>query len=139
MIFLVNGSDIYFLAQLWLKLCDLISNNPSAAGHLDVDAIIRQGLAKFTDQVAYLSILGSNVDPTLHHAHTIFSKVGRLWTSLANYYIRLGNFEKARDIFEEGLNGVMTVLSSHYASHLVLVRFETLCKFGRRIFNLRMD
>jgi pre-mRNA-splicing factor SYF1 len=71
--------------ELWLRLCDLISNNPDAGRHLKVQAIIRQGLARFTDQV------------------------GRLWTSLANYYIRLGNFEQARDIFEEALNSVVTV------------------------------
>ena len=31
------------------------------------------------------------------------TQVGRLWTSLADYYIRRGMFEKARDIYEEGL------------------------------------
>lgn len=35
--------------------------------------------------------------------------VGKLWTSLADYYIRLGHFEKARDIFEEGITTVVTV------------------------------
>ena len=71
--------------EMWLRLCDLISNNPEAGRHLKVNAIIRQGLARFSDQV------------------------GRLWTSLANYYIRLGNFEQARDVFEEALNAVITV------------------------------
>jgi pentatricopeptide repeat protein len=36
-------------------------------------------------------------------------QVGRLWTSLADYYIRRGMFEKARDVYEEGLNAVVTV------------------------------
>jgi pre-mRNA-splicing factor SYF1 len=35
--------------------------------------------------------------------------VGKLWTSLADYFIRLGHFEKARDIFEEGISTVITV------------------------------
>jgi pentatricopeptide repeat protein len=36
-------------------------------------------------------------------------QVGRLWTSLADYYIRRGMFEKARDVYEEGLTSVITV------------------------------
>ncbi|KAF9620785.1 hypothetical protein IFM89_014620 [Coptis chinensis] len=36
-------------------------------------------------------------------------EVGQLWTSLADYYIRRGLFEKARDVFEEGMTTVVTV------------------------------
>ena len=36
-------------------------------------------------------------------------QVGRLWTSLADYYIRRGLIEKARDVYEEGLTTVTTV------------------------------
>jgi pentatricopeptide repeat protein len=36
-------------------------------------------------------------------------EVGRLWTSLADFYIRRGLFEKARDVYEEGLSTVITV------------------------------
>jgi hypothetical protein len=32
-----------------------------------------------------------------------------LWTSLADYYIRRSMFEKARDVYEEGLCSVITV------------------------------
>ena len=35
--------------------------------------------------------------------------MGRLWTSLADFYIRRGLFEKARDVYEEGLATVITV------------------------------
>ncbi|KAF3964733.1 hypothetical protein CMV_011005 [Castanea mollissima] len=55
---------------------------------LNVDAIIRGGIRKFTDGV------------------------GRLWTSLAEYYYirRKWNLhEKARDVFEEGIMSVVTV------------------------------
>lgn len=41
--------------------------------------------------------------------HTSHLQVGRLWTSLADYYIRRGMFEKARDVYEEGLTSVITV------------------------------
>lgn len=71
--------------QLWLQLCDLICKYPKEIKSLKVDAIIRGGLRKFTDEV------------------------GRLWTSLAEYYIQLAQFEKARDIFEEAVNTVNTV------------------------------
>ena len=36
-------------------------------------------------------------------------QVGRLWTSLSDYFIRQGMFEKARDVYEEGLTTVITV------------------------------
>ena len=36
-------------------------------------------------------------------------QVGHLWCSLADYYIRAGLFERARDIYEESIQTVMTV------------------------------
>jgi pre-mRNA-splicing factor SYF1 len=47
---------------------------------LNVDAILRGGIRKFTDEV------------------------GRLWCSLADFHIRRSEFEVARDVYEEGLN-----------------------------------
>ncbi|XP_020108338.1 pre-mRNA-splicing factor SYF1 [Ananas comosus] len=71
--------------QLWLELCDLLTRHATEVAGLKVDAIIRGGIRCFTDEV------------------------GRLWTSLADYYVRRGLYEKARDIFEEGLATVTTV------------------------------
>ncbi|RIA91251.1 pre-mRNA splicing factor SYF1 [Glomus cerebriforme] len=71
--------------QLWMELCDLICEHPHEIKSLKVEPIIRSGIRRFTDQV------------------------GRLWNSLANYWIKLGHFEKARDVFEEGISTVMTV------------------------------
>ncbi|KAJ0083138.1 hypothetical protein Patl1_10864 [Pistacia atlantica] len=71
--------------RLWLELCDLLTRHATEVSGLNVDAIIRGGIRKFTDEV------------------------GRLWTSLADYYIRRNLFEKARDIFEEGMSTVVTV------------------------------
>jgi pre-mRNA-splicing factor SYF1 len=70
--------------DLWMQLCDIASKNPDKV-QLNVEAVIRSGLKRFS------------------------SETGRLWTALADYYIRLGNFEKARDVFEEGINTVITV------------------------------
>ena len=71
--------------ELWLELCQLISQHPAAMQNVDADAVIRFGIRKFTDCV------------------------GRMWTALAEYYIRLKQFEKARDVFEEAMNTVKTV------------------------------
>ena len=72
--------------QLWMRLCDLCAAHPEAAPRsLDVDALIRSGLARFTDEV------------------------GKLWCKLADYYIRLGDFEDARDVYEEAVTTVVTV------------------------------
>ncbi|MFH4975442.1 hypothetical protein AB6A40_002151 [Gnathostoma spinigerum] len=71
--------------QLWTELCDLISKNPNKVHSLNVDAIIRQGIQRYSDQV------------------------GILWCALAEYYIRGGHFDKARDIYEEAIISVKTV------------------------------
>ena len=70
---------------LWHELCEMISKNPNQIKSLNVDAIIRGGLRRYTDQV------------------------GHLWNSLADYYIRSGLFERARDIYEEAIQTVTTV------------------------------
>ena len=56
----------------------MVTKHPKEVEGIKVDAIIRGGIRKFTDEV------------------------GRLWTSLADYYIRQAMFEKARDVYEEG-------------------------------------
>lgn len=71
--------------QLWNELCELISKNPEKVHSLKVDAIIRGGLRRYTDQI------------------------GQLWNSLADYYIRAALFERARDIYEEAIQTVLTV------------------------------
>ncbi|GFQ99306.1 pre-mRNA-splicing factor SYF1 [Trichonephila clavata] len=71
--------------QLWNELCKQISKNPDDVRSLNVDAIIRDGLRRFSDQV------------------------GHFWNCLADYYIRSGLFDRARDIYEEAVTTVMTV------------------------------
>jgi len=68
--------------QLWLRLCDVISQHPECSRGLRVEAILRQGLSSFQDQT------------------------GRLWTALASFFIRNGNYDKARDVLEEALSSV---------------------------------
>lgn len=73
--------------QMWMHLCDICATHPEEGSStlMNVDAIIRSGISKFSDEV------------------------GRLWCRLADYYIRLGQFERARDIYEEAINSVTTV------------------------------
>lgn len=72
--------------ELWMQLCDICAKHPEAvANYLNVETIIRSGIARYSDEV------------------------GRLWCRLADYYVRLGQFERARDIYEEAVNTVITV------------------------------
>eukprot|EP00884_Botryococcus_braunii_P003276 jgi/Botrbrau1/1294/Bobra.0063s0011.1 len=94
--------------QLWLELCDIITKHPKEVQGLKVDAILRSGIRKFTDEV------------------------GRLWTSLADYYIRQGMYEKARDVYEEGLTTVITVRDFSLI-------FDTLTAFEENLISYKMQ
>ncbi|KAH7312145.1 hypothetical protein B0I35DRAFT_394950 [Stachybotrys elegans] len=76
--------------ELWSEMVDMLVEHASEIETsfdtgLDVERIIRSGIQRFADQR------------------------GKLWAGLATYWIRKGNFERARDIFEEGITTVMTV------------------------------
>ncbi|SPQ20013.1 9c6573f0-734b-4efd-8641-271f0b99e5e9 [Thermothielavioides terrestris] len=76
--------------ELWSEMVDLLVEHAVdiETGHetgIDVEGIIRSGIERFSDQR------------------------GKLWCGLATYWIRRGNFERARDVFEEGITTVMTV------------------------------
>eukprot|EP00761_Pharyngomonas_kirbyi_P004703 gb/GECH01004708.1/.p1 GENE.gb/GECH01004708.1/~~gb/GECH01004708.1/.p1 ORF type:complete len:902 (+),score=289.33 gb/GECH01004708.1/:1-2706(+) len=85
-------NDEHFISQkgankhdLWMKLCELISKHPEEIVSLPVEQIIRHGLQRFA------------------------AEVGQIWCSLADYHIRMGHFEKAMDVYEEGIETVCTV------------------------------
>jgi pre-mRNA-splicing factor SYF1 len=82
--------------QLWSHLADLVTEYPDEMDQsvvlkggklesLDVDIILRAGIARFTDQV------------------------GKIWNSLARWWILKGEWEKARDVYEEALASVCTL------------------------------
>lgn len=80
--------------QHWTEMLEVLIDNarripdpvPLQNGTaLSVDAIVRSSLQHFPDQR------------------------GILWVGLARYYINLGVYERARDVFEEGITTVMTV------------------------------
>ena len=82
-----NKSQYYY----WIMLCQIINNYPEVLNlskhnkDLTIDKVIRHGIKKYTDEV------------------------GNLWVTLANYYIKIGLIEKAREIFEEALEKILTV------------------------------
>ncbi|EPZ34667.1 TPR-like protein [Rozella allomycis CSF55] len=78
----VEGKTHY---MFWVELCEMICEHPKEMKGIKVDAILRSGIQRFQDQR------------------------GKLWTSLADYYIYMGQFDKARDVYEEGIHTVMTV------------------------------
>ncbi|CAJ0838224.1 9030_t:CDS:2, partial [Entrophospora sp. SA101] len=101
----MHGKSNY---QLWMELCDLVCDHPQEIKGLKVEPIIRSGIRRFTDQV------------------------GKLWNSLANYWILLGHFEKARDVFEEGIKNVMTVRDFTQI-------FDTYAQFEETIMETKMQ
>ena len=65
-------------------------------------------------------------------------QVGRLWTALADYFIRQGMFEKARDVYEEGLTTVITVRDFSLIFD-ALTTFETSLLEARLAVSLRTE
>ncbi|KAJ1958997.1 pre-mRNA-splicing factor syf1 [Dipsacomyces acuminosporus] len=71
--------------QLWKQLASIMRNRPEETKELNVEAILRDGIARFSDQV------------------------GELWAALASHFIALGSLEQARDVYEEAIAKVQTV------------------------------
>jgi len=71
--------------ELWTELLKIIVEHPTEIRSLNVDAIIRSGIRKYPHEVA------------------------RLWTTLADYYVRMGLLDQARDVYQEAIDTVLTV------------------------------
>lgn len=99
--------------QLWSEMVDLLVTQAKKvqtgdAVGIDVEKVVRSGIDRFADQR------------------------GKLWVGLATYWITRGNFERARDIFEEGITTVMTVRD------FTLV-FDSYVEFEESIISTLMD
>lgn len=70
--------------QLWEELCDMICDYADQIETINAEAILRDGITRYSDQQ------------------------GRLWNALARYYVRLGMFAGARNVFDEAINTVKT-------------------------------
>jgi len=71
--------------SLWLELCEIVSRHPKDVTSVPVEAVLRSGIGRFSDEV------------------------GRMWCALAEHFVRLGEFERARDVYEEAVVSVRTV------------------------------
>ena len=99
--------------QLWSEMVELLVNkakdvSANGTAPVDVSQIIRSGIDRFPDQR------------------------GKLWTGLATYWIARGDFERARDIFEEGITTVMTVRD-------FTMIFDSYVEFEESIIGTLMD
>ena len=99
--------------QLWSEMVELLvirAKEIEIGGMvgLDVEKTIRSGIERFADQR------------------------GKLWAGLATYWITKGNFERARDVFEEGITTVMTVRD-------FTIIFDSYAEFEESIISTLMD
>ena len=69
--------------QLWNQLCDILSKNPTLLGDdVNVEGVLRSGMTRYP------------------------AEISRHWCALAEFNIRKGKFERARDVFEEAMESV---------------------------------
>ncbi len=99
--------------QLWSEMVDLLvarakEIETGGTAGMDVDKIIRSGIERFADQR------------------------GKLWAGLATYWITRSKFERARDVFEEGITTVMTVRD-------FTIVFDSYAEFEESIISTLMD
>lgn len=94
--------------EFCMELCQMVSHHPEECLDVDGNAAIRHCIGRYTDEV------------------------GNLWNFLAEYYIRQGLFEKARDVFEEGLEKVAS------ARDFGLV-YSAYLKFEEELLTLAME
>lgn len=71
--------------QLWMKLLNIIVKQAHKITSFNVEHIIRNGIKTFTEES------------------------GRWWCALAEYYNRMNNNERARDVYEEAIQSVISV------------------------------
>ncbi|KAG8627875.1 hypothetical protein KVT40_003748 [Elsinoe batatas] len=99
--------------QMWTEMLELIIDHARQVETgietgIDVERIVRSGIARFPDQRGILHI------------------------GLARYYINLGLYERARDIFEEGITTVMTVRDFSMI-------FDTYAEAEEALISMKMD
>ena len=57
--------------QLWLELCDMVTKHPREVSGMKVDAILRGGIRKFTDEVSDEGGEGGAVDMVSKQPHGV--------------------------------------------------------------------
>jgi len=121
--------------QLWLRLAELVTKHPREAAEagLDADSILRAGI-RAAAAVAAAANASASSDPSSSSTAAAAAGSGgqgRLWCALADHHIRLGSYEAARAVLEEGLNSVTAV------SDFALV-FDSLAQFEESLIAHRL-
>ena len=99
--------------QIWSEMVDLFVKRAKDIetgdnSGIDAEHVFRSGIQRFSDQQ------------------------GKLWAELAAYWVTRGNFERARDTYEEGMTAVMTVRD------FTLI-FDSYAQFEESIISNLMD
>ena len=99
--------------QFWTEMVELLIDHAKEIetgddSGIDVEKIIRSGIARFADQR------------------------GILWVGLARYWINKGEYERARDVFEEGITTAMTVRDFS-------IVFDTYAEAEEGLIGIKMD
>ncbi|THX66269.1 pre-mRNA-splicing factor syf1, partial [Aureobasidium pullulans] len=99
--------------QFWTEMLELIIDHARQVRTgedtgIHVDRIVRSGILRFPDQR------------------------GILWVGLARYWINKGDYERARDVFEEGITTVMTVRDFS-------IVFDTYAEAEEALIGIKMD
>jgi len=94
--------------DLWLSLCDMLSKHAPDIKTLKVEPILRGAMERYKDET------------------------GMLWNALADYFARLGLFERARDVYEEAVHSVLTVKDFAYV-------FDAYAKFEDTMIQHRIE
>jgi pre-mRNA-splicing factor SYF1 len=103
--------------DLWMKFSNLCTHHPTEiqqqTTNIDFDAIIRGVLQGNNNGWKPLLTTqegdSEQSDNSLQFHHFVQEMEGTLWNQLAEYYVRQGEFDMARSIYEEGLNEVCRV------------------------------
>lgn len=71
--------------QLWMKLLNIVVKHAQQITSINIEHVLRNGIKTFTEES------------------------GRWWCALAEYYNRQNNNERARDVYEEAIQSVLSV------------------------------
>lgn len=105
-----EGKSAFQLFTDWLQICEKYADEIGLEKEQD-SAFGSKALALTSD---LLDAVSPSQIPVEHIVKTLglerFSdQAGRLWTGLATYWIRRGDLDVAKEIFEEGIASVLTV------------------------------
>jgi pre-mRNA-splicing factor SYF1 len=131
---LFSSAEGRTLHEMWMRLCDLVSSYP-------LEVLRAGGLPLSNDAQSADEVSTSRVERVFRAGVRKFSdEVGRLWCALAKYHVKLGQFEQARDVYDEAMLSVMTVRDfstvydacTQFAESMVEARVEQLAEAEAR-------